>query len=375
MKIILLIQSLGGGGAERSTVELAKFLRRNDIEVTLLCLAHTTVGLEKEVIESDIPTIFYEGKKDLLSKAVFISKTINQEDPDIVHSVLIEADILLRFSRFFCAKGKIVQSLVSTPYCFERKKDPNLPWFKFQIVKQVDRWSARLTPKIFYHCISKEVLIHYRFLFGIKNNYRVVYRGRNTSRFPRSRKNQTGIFQIVNVGRQEFAKGQIDILKAIVYLRDERGLENIHLKILGKTGYNSDQLNEFINTNSLKDQVTILGFVNNVEEEITTADAFVFPSYYEGLGGALIEAMAAKLPIICSAIPVLKEVIGKEDGALFQGVGDHIGLAENIIRLVNDEDLRKRLSYYSYERFQSTFNISSVHQEMLEMYENIMEND
>jgi len=55
---------------------------------------------------------------------------------------------------------------------------------------------------------------------------------------------------------------------------------------------------------------------------LSAADVFVFPSLYEGLGGALLEAMAMGLPIVASDLPAIREVLGGADDATLVAPGD-----------------------------------------------------
>src|SRR5690606_34631616 len=107
-----------------------------------------------------------------------LTKYLNQKEPDIIHSVLVSSNILVRLSRNFSKKGIVVQSLVNTPYSLERKKDSKLSWQKFMLAKQFDIWTARLYPS-FYHPITRTVLEHYKPLYNISDNYQIIYRGRN----------------------------------------------------------------------------------------------------------------------------------------------------------------------------------------------------
>lgn len=371
MKVIILINSLGAGGAERSMVEYAKFLHdHNEVAVKFICLGHKKIGLEQEVENYGIETIFYDGNPVFLSKLKFLNHVLSFENPDIIHSVLAESNILLRFSRLTVRPGKVVQSLVNTPYSEERKKDTNLSWQKFQIMKALDKWSARLSSNLFYHAITEEVLQHYRPLYNIKYNFEVIYRGRNSN--PHLNKISKNIrFTIINSGRQEFAKGQIDILKALVYLEKEYKVNDVHLQILGRPGSYSAMLETYIEKHNLNDRVELFGFVDDVEKRLAEANVFVFPSYYEGLGGALIEAFSAKLPCVVSNIAVLREVVGSPDGALYSSPGDYKTLAKNIYELYRSESLREQLGSYSLSRFQDVFKLDSINLQMLKMYQNI----
>ena len=373
MKILILINTLGAGGAERSMVEFAKFLHRNkDTSVQFVCLERRKVGLEGEVKTFGINTFFYSGNGSYRSKTAFLNQIIKRESPDIVHSVLAESNFVLRFWKLFYNSGspRIVQSLVNTPYSAERKKDSNLSWEKFQIAKQIDKWTARLASGIFYHAITKTVHEHYKPLLKIKDNYNIIYRGRYENHYSGTPK--AAKFTLINVGRQEFAKGQIDILKALVFLRQKYGIKDIFLQILGRSGHITQDFISFTKENNLENQVQVEGFVNDVERRLVKAHAFVFPSYYEGLGGSLIEAFAAKLPVVCSDIPVLKEVVGSKEGALFSAPGNHEELAENIYKIYYDSNLRNKLSEFSYFRFQDVFRLEVINEQMLGMYRDLL---
>jgi glycosyltransferase involved in cell wall biosynthesis len=77
-------------------------------------------------------------------------------------------------------------------------------------------------------------------------------------------------------------------------------------------------------------------------------DIFCFPSLWEGFGGALIEAMAAGLPIVASDIPPHREVVG--DAGLFVSPGNADEISKTIQLLAGDISLREKLSDMSRER-------------------------
>ncbi|MGA0068559.1 MAG: MSMEG_0565 family glycosyltransferase [Miltoncostaeaceae bacterium] len=74
------------------------------------------------------------------------------------------------------------------------------------------------------------------------------------------------------------------------------------------------------------------------------ADVLAFPSTREGFGLAVMEAMAAGLPVVTSDIPVLSEFLRDGEDCLMTPVGDSGPLAQALVRLVNDGELRARLT-------------------------------
>jgi glycosyltransferase involved in cell wall biosynthesis len=377
VKVFLVIDSFGAGGAERSTVELGKYLRSQSIGVYFIALRRKKIGVEQE-LEDEGFNVIYCPSKQFITRLIFLVKLVKQNQPDVVHSVLFASNLITRLCKVFASKPKYVQSLVNTPYSAERIKDKQLSRLKFGLVKYVDIISARLSGT-YYHAITQEVLNHYTPLFRIKEKKCfVIYRGRYENTFKNKQTNQSPlrspegqVLNLINTGRHEFQKGQLLILQALQHLKTQKRIKHIHLTILGREGNRTAELKNFIEKNNLQDQVTLSGFRPDVEALLATADVFVFPSYFEGLGGALIEAFAAGLPCICSDLPVLKEVVGDEGGALFFEPGNHEGLALQIEKLYHSEELRKALSQHALKRFYEKFRIENISARMVEMYKTI----
>lgn len=76
---------------------------------------------------------------------------------------------------------------------------------------------------------------------------------------------------------------------------------NIVLFIVG-SGQNADKLQSRINEENLDNSIRLLGYRTDIKELLNASDCFVFPSFQEGLPGALMEAMASELPCIASNI-------------------------------------------------------------------------
>ncbi|MEO0996254.1 MAG: glycosyltransferase family 4 protein [Pseudomonadota bacterium] len=90
--------------------------------------------------------------------------------------------------------------------------------------------------------------------------------------------------------------------------------------------------------------VRLVGFASHPAVWYGAADAFVFPSRTEGLGGALLEAMANGLPVLAARTGGIPEVVSDgRDGLLF-GSGDTAALATALVRLYRDDALRRRLA-------------------------------
>jgi glycosyltransferase involved in cell wall biosynthesis len=369
MKFVFVIDSLGPGGAEKSMVDLAIFLKNRGDDIKFMCIDKRNVSFASKVIENDIPLHYFKST-NLFSKSRELANFLQIEKPDIVHSVLIRSNLIVRISRVFYNSCSYVESLVNLSYSKIRRAQNNLPLYKSFIVKKIDQLSAKCYPP-FFHAISEEVLKNYKSLYGIKGNYQIIYRGRQENTAQRTNKENS--LKLLNIGRQEFAKGQINLLKAIQIVRETTEI-NFKLIIFGHSGKATPVLKSFIKNHSLQEVVEIQGFVDNIEQELKNSDIFIFPSYHEGLGGALIEAFAAGLPCICADIPVLRELSGRGDQpVIFIDPENHQLFASKIIELINEEQMRKTLSERALIRFTEKFQLESINFQMLQMYKSLLD--
>jgi len=111
-----------------------------------------------------------------------------------------------------------------------------------------------------------------------------------------------------------------------------------------RNAHNFDKkIDETIGKNNLEDRVIFPGWIDEEDKPVLLqmAACFVFPSLYEGFGIPVIEAMAAGVPVVCSDIPVLREI--GSDAALFCDPKNSREFAKSISKILTDENLRSNL--------------------------------
>ena len=99
-------------------------------------------------------------------------------------------------------------------------------------------------------------------------------------------------------------------------------------------------MKEYVNQNSLQKHVHFQGETGKVSEILSICDIGVFPSEFEGMSIALLEMMAAGLPIVCSDIPNFKTIFIESESVIFFPVKDHITLADKLGELCNSSELQ-----------------------------------
>jgi glycosyltransferase involved in cell wall biosynthesis len=143
---------------------------------------------------------------------------------------------------------------------------------------------------------------------------------------------------------------------------------DISLVCVGRHTLFHDRLASFAATKKISNRVLMPGFIP--DEDLATlyraAEAYVFPSLSEGFGLPALEAMASRLPVICSAIPVLREICG--DNAIYFDPQDPSDIASKINLLLADLPLRESLIKEGLERAQQ-FSWRKMATQTLQVYQ------
>ncbi|MBI4261909.1 glycosyltransferase family 4 protein [Candidatus Uhrbacteria bacterium] len=159
------------------------------------------------------------------------------------------------------------------------------------------------------------------------------------------------------IGRLEKKKNIVGLLHAFAEFK-KRDKEGYRFVLVGRRGFGYDEISRTITELHLADCTEERGWVPQTEmpELLHSATAIVLPSFYEGFGLPLLEAFAAGVPVIASAIPALREVGG--DAVYYVPPYHSEMLTEALTRISSDEKLRwaliekgrKRLANFSWER-------------------------
>jgi glycosyltransferase involved in cell wall biosynthesis len=176
---------------------------------------------------------------------------------------------------------------------------------------------------------------------------------------------------LVNVGRQEFQKGQAYLVEAMAELATLR--PRAVLLVAGRQGNQSAHLNRLVATRKSGDRVRFLGYREDIPNLLASADVFVFPSLYEGLGGALIEAMAAGLPIVASNLRATREILEPGRNAILVPPESPSHLAAAVLRLLNEDKMRVEFGARSRSLFEQRFTLEGSVGRMVAMYQKVIE--
>lgn len=150
---------------------------------------------------------------------------------------------------------------------------------------------------------------------------------------------QTGCFYILTAGELNQNKNQQTLIRAVAILKKKQ----IHLGICGE-GPLKEYLGQLAKELGVAEQVSFLGYRNDLQELLIAADVFAFPSHREGFAIAPLEALAAGLPLITSERRDSREYIKHGENGLVCKKNTPEEYAEAIRLLLEHSDLRKCLS-------------------------------
>lgn len=141
---------------------------------------------------------------------------------------------------------------------------------------------------------------------------------------------------ILSVGVIQTRKNTLNAVKSLRHLP-----ERFRLVIAGGNGHGSEAVHDFIRSEGLDSRVVLLGYAPAEQLPVLydAASVFLFPSFEEGFGLPVLEAMAHGLPVVASKTSSLPEVGG--NAALYVDPHDPKDIAEKVVSAVEDEGQRR----------------------------------
>lgn len=225
------------------------------------------------------------------------------------------------------------------------------PWYDRLYHRIVVRFALRRAWRVIVpsECTKQEIVE----VYGIEpGRISVVHHGydrRYASKEPAASSRKQDYFLFV--GRLEKKKNIVGLLRAFAAYREAGG--DHRLVLAGKPGFGFEEIQSVIRDLRCNDAVEFRGWVSpeGMRGLMQSATAFVFPSLYEGFGLPVLEAFAAGVPVIASAIPALREVAG--DAALFVPPYRVDMLVHALHRIARHAELRASLIARGQERLQN----------------------
>jgi glycosyltransferase involved in cell wall biosynthesis len=311
--------------------------------------------------------------KDLIA-FLKIYRLLRRERFDLVHTHTSKAGIL----------GRIAARLAGVPHIVHTPHGQAFNGYAGRLVTALfvllERWVATFTDRIIA-LTEQEIHDNLARRIGQPQQFVSIPSGIDLTRFEKSDRDALQVKAslglhpsarlIGSVGRLDQVKGHSYLLDAFTMVAPR--FADLCLVLVGD-GELLPELRSRTQDAALTDRVLFLGWREDVPALLHALDVFVFPSLSEGMGRALVEAMAAGLPIVATRVCSIPEVLADGEAGLLVEPASAPALAQGIERLLRDPELRGRLAKAARERARG-YSIEAMLQKIEVVYRSVLGNN
>lgn len=336
-KVLFIITHLELGGAQKQLLSLVKKL--NPEEYSLFLCAGNCGYLKKDFTDLSFLNIklipeLVRNINPLCDVIAFIKLFgyIRSNKFDIVHTHSPKASFLGRWAAYFCGVKNIIYTVHGWP--FYRFLNPLL----YRVYLFLEKLTAKITKKII-------VVSHADLNRGVKNKvsfpekFAIIHYGVDIEWadgiFFKRRLNRSFSNLIANVSCLKPQKGLIYFLEAARLILDKR--KDIKFSIIGDGPLHKSISREIIKRKLTKD-VSLKGWVSEVSGIFTEISILVISSLWEGLPLAVIEAVAAGVPVVATDTGGISDILGNYSNGIKVGCKDAKAIADAVLVILNNYD-------------------------------------
>jgi sugar transferase (PEP-CTERM/EpsH1 system associated) len=350
--VLHVVLSLEPGGLENGVVNVINRLDAKRFRSTVVCLKQAGAFAARiSAPEVSIEALGWRGGNSP-ALVLRLARLIRRHRPDIVHTRNAEAF----FYGFLATRLARVPALIHS----EHGRTFNDRPIRFTI----QRMMARHTDALF--AVSAQLRDDLERYVGIPaERVPVLYNGVDLDRFAlptrADARARLGIdapgFVVGSVGRLVAVKNYPLLLRAAE--RARKTIPTLQVALIGD-GPERGALETLARELGMQESVFFLGHRENVTELLPGLDAFVLPSVSEGLSNTLLEAMAARVPVMATRVGGNAEVIGAPTEGILIASGDERALQEGLLRLALDAELRAAFAAAGRARVETQFSMAAM---------------
>ena len=173
-------------------------------------------------------------------------------------------------------------------------------------------------------------------------------------------------FIITTVANYSYRRGHQYLLLAAKKIKKE--MKNATFFIAGS---GTETLKDFCKKQNISDFVILAGFRKDVPDILASSDCFVLPTLSEGMGGCLLEAMAAGVPVVATDVGGIPDIIKDGFNGFLVQPRNPDAIARAVIKIARDAELRRKFSEKG-KKFVQNFSIENSAKKIIALYEEIL---
>jgi len=354
------------GGAESFALSISPFWQRMGHDVTVVNLWNGGGGLKKACEKEGIPiTLIDAGCRRFYLKAISkVHRFVQSDQVDINLVYGVRLQLLMRLIRSGCNTSQWITML----------RGQN-PWRK-NWHSLLDRWTqGRFSCHV--GC-SREICR----TWAVRERYhadRLFYipNGIALSQYPQLPKKLQARAELnlpanailaITVANLRPIKGHKFFLNSLAEIADWIRTTQLYFLWLGSDMGLWEKMRAQLSRMGLTDRVIYRGAVHNIPQYLEASDFFILPSESEGMPRALMEAMAASLPVVATNVGGTPDVLRDEVDGFLVDYGDKLTLADRIRKMVLSESIRKAMGKSARERIETTFDMETIAAEYVKLF-------
>jgi glycosyltransferase involved in cell wall biosynthesis len=364
-KILLLIKGLGRGGAEQLLVNAAPYLDRERFDYRVAYILPWKNALVTELQRRGLPVYCLQGDRRF-NWVPKMRQLVKEHEIDLVHSHSPLAAVAVRL-----ALGGTPPHRVYTEHNVWERFHPATYWLNLLTFPRSE----------YVFTVSDHVRASVRYPFPLRWLHQppleTLYHGPDPAEVRTwaasdGVKEEFGIpddaLVVGTVANFKTHKGYPYLIQAAAHVKKE--LPNVRFILIG-LGPLEKEMRRRAASLGVDDVVIFAGYREDVPRLAATFDLFALSSIHEGLSIALVEAMSLGVPAVVTNVGGLPEVVTHEEQGFLVPPRDDKALAQAIMNLLKDDDLRERLG--DNARIKATsFNIRNAVHRMEEVYEELL---
>jgi len=197
----------------------------------------------------------------------------------------------------------------------------------------------------------------------------ILYKRIKKNRF-RNKNSIKEKYLVLFFGRLNPTKGPEMLAKAAINITKKR--KDIAFVWIGPDEGKADEVKSLIEGYKNMKYLGPIKGKERIAEMYQAADVYVLPSYREGLPLTLFEAMASGLPIVASPVNGVPYEMEEKENGLFSDYGDIVSLERNIIKIIEDKNLAKKISLTNFEKSKN-YNWDKIYKQYMKEYRTLLD--
>ncbi|REK27953.1 MAG: glycosyltransferase [Planctomycetota bacterium] len=364
-RLLHITASLERCSTARSLVDLVTALPRDEFEVQVATL-DATGPLAAELADAGV-AIHSIGRRRALDPVAYanLRQLVSQLRPALVQTWNFAAGAYGRAA----AQAAGIENLVGT----QRHVEPRQRWMQRLVERRLDRRTTRVvaTSDLIYELCRQRNLATSQLtkIPAAVPPHVDQAAGISREQLLAELKIEGEARLMIFVGRLELRKGLRDVLWTIELLKTAR--DGVHLLVVGD-GPLRETLVRYRDLYLLRDRVHFLGPREDVSRLLELCDLAVSGNVYGGLSRAVLEAMAAGLPVVATDTSAHRELVLPEQTGYLTAVGDTMLMARYVSKILDDAPLAERLGAAARRRVAECFSHERMVASWLDLYRELL---